>query len=97
MADREYEQLGSFFVYRRYRNIHRFFESYKYHRCEKKYTAMVQIDVNKCFDSIYTHSAAWATIGKSQAKFDITKSNTTFGGHFDGLMQNLNQKETRRP
>ncbi len=94
MADREYEQLGSYFVYRKYRNIHRFFESYKYHRCEKKYAAMVQVDVNKCFDSIYTHSATWATIGKSQAKFDIAKSNTTFAGQFDGLMQNLNQKET---
>jgi hypothetical protein len=33
--DREYEQIGSYFVYRKYRNIHRFFESYKYHRCEK--------------------------------------------------------------
>ncbi len=33
--DREYEQLGSYFVYRKYRNIHRFFESYKYHRSEK--------------------------------------------------------------
>lgn len=30
--DREYEQLGSYFVYKKYRNIHRFFESYKYHR-----------------------------------------------------------------
>lgn len=31
----EYEQLGSYFVYERYRNIHQFFESYKYHRSEK--------------------------------------------------------------
>ncbi|WP_158819994.1 antiviral reverse transcriptase Drt3b [Granulicella sp. S156] len=94
MVDREYEQLGSYFVYRKYRNIHRFFESYKYHRCEKKYTAMVQVDVNKCFDSIYTHSISWSTIGKSQAKFDIKKSNTTFAGQFDNLMQKLNQRET---
>ena len=94
MGDREYEQLGSYFVYRKYRNIHRFFESYKYHRCEKKYDAMVQVDVSKCFDSIYTHSISWATIGKSQAKFDIEKSNSTFAGQFDKLMQNLNQRET---
>lgn len=94
MGDREYEQLGSYFVYRKYRNIHRFFESYKYHRCEKKYNAMVQVDVSKCFDSIYTHSISWATMGKSQAKFDIEKSNSTFAGQFDKLMQNLNQRET---
>lgn len=92
--DREYEQLGSYFVYRKYRNIHRFFESYKYHRSEKKYDAMVQIDVNKCFDSIYTHSLPWAVLGKEQTKFSLDDSKGTFGGRFDSLMQNLNHKET---
>ncbi len=92
--DREYEQLGSYFVYRKYRNIHRFFESYKYHRSEKKYNAMVQIDVNKCFDSIYTHSLPWALMGKDQTKFSLDESKGTFGGRFDALMQDLNHKET---
>lgn len=92
--DREYEQLGSYFVYRKYRNIHRFFESYKYHRSEKKYDAMVQIDVSKCFDSIYTHSLPWAVLGKDQTKFSLDESKVTFGGQFDALMQNLNHKET---
>jgi len=85
----EYEQLGSYFVYRKYRNIHRFFESYKYHRSEKKYDAMVQIDVSKCFDSIYTHSLPWAALGKDQTKFSLEQSKATFGGLFDTLMQNL--------
>jgi hypothetical protein len=92
--DREYEQLGSYFVYQKYRNIHRFFESYQYHRSEKKYEAMVQIDVNKCFDSIYTHSLPWSVLGKDQTKFKLEESKTTFGGRFDTLMQNLNHKET---
>ncbi|AFJ02686.1 Reverse transcriptase (RNA-dependent DNA polymerase) [Methylophaga frappieri] len=92
--DKEYEQLGSYFVYKKYRNIHQFFESYKYHRCEKKYDAMVQIDVNKCFDSIYTHSLPWAVLGKSQTKFSLSESKHTFGGLFDTLMQNLNHNET---
>lgn len=91
---REYEQLGSFFVYQKYRNIHRFFESPKYHRCEKKYDAMVQIDINKCFDSIYTHSLPWAILGKDQTKFSLESSKDTFGGRFDALMQRLNHKET---
>lgn len=91
---REYEQLGSYFVYQRYRNIHRFFESHQYHRSEKKYDAMVQIDVNKCFDSIYTHSLPWSVLGKDQTKFNLDESKDTFGGRFDALMQNLNHKET---
>lgn len=92
--DREYEQLGSYFVYEKYRNIHRFFESYKYHRSEKKYDAMVQIDISKCFDSIYTHSLPWAVLGKDQTKFKIDESKRTFAGRFDTLMQNLNHNET---
>lgn len=91
---REYEQLGSYFVYRNYRNIHRFFESYKYHRCEKKYNAMVQIDISKCFDSIYTHSLPWSIIGKNQTKFHLDGSKSTFGGRFDAIIQQLNQNET---
>lgn len=93
-SDQEYEQLGSYFVYQKYRNIHRFFESYKYHRSEKKYDAMVQLDVSKCFDSIYTHSLPWAVLGKDQTKFSLDESKDTFGGRFDALMQNLNHKET---
>jgi hypothetical protein len=91
---REYEQLGSYFVYRKYRNIHRFFESNEYHRSEKKYDLMVQIDISKCFDSIYTHSLPWAILGKDQTKFSLDESKATFAGRFDALMQNLNQKET---
>ena len=92
--DREYEQLGSYFVYKKYRNIHRFFESYKYHRSEKKYDAMVQIDVSKCFDSIYSHSLPWAVLGKAQTKFGLEESKRTFAGRFDTVMQNLNHNET---
>ncbi len=92
--DREYEQIGSYFVYRKYRNIHRFFESYEYHRCEKRYNAMLRIDVSKCFDSIYTHSLSWAVIGKSQTKFHLKESKATFAGRFDAVMQQLNQNET---
>lgn len=92
--NREYKQIGSYFVYRKYRNIHRFFESHKYHRCEKKYNAMVQIDISKCFDSIYTHSLPWAVIGKSQTKFNLGDSKSTFAGRFDAMMQHLNQNET---
>ena len=95
--DREYEEVGSYFVYEKYQNIHRFFESYEYHRCEKKYDSMVQIDVSKCFDSIYTHSLSWAILGKDQTKQTrrhLSLSKSTFGGKFDLMMQRLNNNET---
>jgi hypothetical protein len=93
-AEREYDQYGSFFKYRAFSNIHRFFESYKYHRSEKKYDAMLSIDVSRCFDSIYTHSIEWAILGKSQAKFAMKGSKGTFPSRFDKLISSLNERET---
>jgi hypothetical protein len=91
---REYEQLGSFFVYRRYNNIYKFFESPQYHRAEKRFDAMVQLDISRCFDSIYTHSLAWALIGKQAVKAGLGASNKTFPGLFDELIRSLNYNET---
>ncbi len=93
-TDKEYDQIGSFFVYRIVNNVFKFFESYRYHRAEKRFDAMVQIDVSKCFDSIYTHSLPWATLGKQPVKDNLKGSLSTFPAKFDKLMQSLNQAET---
>ncbi|MDP3749712.1 MAG: antiviral reverse transcriptase Drt3b [Phenylobacterium sp.] len=90
----EYDQLGSYFRYRRFNNIHKFFESPIYHRAEMEFDAMLQMDVSKCFDSIYTHSLSWSLIGKQATKDDIPASRKTFGGAFDELMQQTNDAET---
>lgn len=91
---KEYDQIGSFFVYDSYSNVFKFFESYQYHRSEKRFNAMVKVDIAKCFDSIYTHSLPWAIHGNRAVKDGLNPSKTTFGGRFDALMQNLNQNET---
>lgn len=93
-SNKEYENLKSFFSYKNYSNVHKFYESYKYHRCEQKYNALMKLDISKCFDSIYTHSLAWALIGKEIVKEDIEESKKTFAGKFDRFMQDLNHKET---
>lgn len=92
--EKEYENLKSFFVYKNYSNVYKFYESYKYQRCEKKYDKMFKFDISKCFDSIYTHSISWALLGKEIVKDKIKASKKTFGGIFDRLMQNLNYDET---
>lgn len=92
--DSEYENLKSFFSYRKYSNIHKFYESYQFHRSEKKYNKLLKIDVTKCFDSIYTHTLPWALLNKSIVKTNIEPSLATFGGEFDRLMQDLNANET---
>lgn len=92
--DKEYENLKTFFVYKKYSNIHKFYESYQYHRSEKKYNRLFKFDISKCFDSIYTHSITWALLDKSVVKKFLGVPKNTFGDRFDVLMQKLNYNET---
>jgi Reverse transcriptase (RNA-dependent DNA polymerase) len=91
---KEYENLKSFFRYKDYSNVHKFYESYKYHRCEQKYNALLKLDITKCFDSIYTHSLAWALIGKEEVKDSLNVLEGTFADKFDKFMQAANYRET---
>ena len=93
-SDKEYEISGSFFSYQDYSNIHRFFESPKYHRSERKFRQMLKMDISKCFDSIYTHSIAWAINGKEQTKDNISSLNGTFADKFDSILTKMNRSET---
>ncbi|MEJ1412734.1 MAG: antiviral reverse transcriptase Drt3b [Candidatus Sedimenticola sp. (ex Thyasira tokunagai)] len=97
--DKRYKNLKSFFGYRKISNIHQFFESNEYHSCEQKYNNMAQLDISKCFDSIYTHSISWATFGREIVKNEIASTgnkslNTSFADDFDRLMRNQNYNET---
>jgi hypothetical protein len=88
------EHLKSFFTYKQYSNIHRFFESYEYQRSEKRFNKLYKFDINKCFDSVYTHTIAWALLNKEIVKDNLEPSGSTFAGKFDKLMQNMNYGET---
>lgn len=94
VSGKEYEHLKSFFVYRNYSNIYKFYESYRYHRSEKKYNNLTKLDISKCFDSIYTHSVGWATIGKDALKESLSRGKGSFPDRFDRLMQCMNMGET---
>lgn len=91
--EEEYENLKSFFVYEKYSNIHKFYDDFLFHRCEKKYNHLIKLDLTRCFDSIYTHSMAWAIYGKEYTKAN-NFARTSFGYEFDKLMQALNYQET---
>lgn len=56
----------------------------------------MRFDIQKCFDSIYTHTIAWATQGGKVAykKTFEGRDSSTFGGIFDTIMQRLNYNET---
>ncbi|MGD0697050.1 MAG: antiviral reverse transcriptase Drt3b [Terriglobia bacterium] len=93
-SGQESENLRSFFVYKDYSHIFKFYESVKFHGCEKKYNRLLKLDISKCFDSVYTHSLQWALLGKGTVKEERKKSNRTFGGRFDEFMRQANYDET---
>jgi len=82
----------TFFSYRGYDRLYKFFESKDYFKLEKRYEIMLTLDVSKCFDSIYTHTMSWAVKDKEFSKKNISEA--TFASEFDKLMQNANHGET---
>ncbi len=88
----ELAKLVSFFAYEKYNLLNKFYESKEFIRLEKKFEILRQIDVSKCFYSIYTHSIAWATKSKDFAKKN--KGAHSFESCFDSLMQRSNYNET---
>ncbi|MGO1531806.1 MAG: antiviral reverse transcriptase Drt3b [Micrococcaceae bacterium] len=92
-SDLEYTHVSSYFSYRRYNNINRFYSSPEFQACERKYPHLMRADVSKCFDSVYTHTVSWVTNGVRASK-NRRGTKETFGDKFDHLMQYVNYAET---
>lgn len=82
----------SYFSYRGYTRLHKFWNSFELLKLEKRYRYLLMIDVSAFFSSIYTHSLSWSTHGKEFSK-DLNRA-SYFSGDFDRLMQNSNHGET---
>lgn len=89
---REPKYSSSFFSYRRYPFLHKFYDSLEFLDLEKKFDNMLQFDIANCFENIYTHSISWAVKDKSFAK--AFHDRDSFEREFDTLMQKANYNET---
>lgn len=89
-----YENLRSFFVYEKFSNVFKFYESQDHLRSERDFQYLTKFDISSCFDSIYTHSIAWAVYGKEFSKRNLPALKDAFPGKFDALMQRVNYNET---
>lgn len=91
----EYENLKTYFSYKKYSNIYKFYEDYRYQRAEKKFKHLIKFDLQSCFDSIYTHTISWATAGGAdKVKVLPGYHGSWLGDAFDNLMQSVNARET---
>ena len=87
----EQGHASSYFAYKKYNLLYKFYESYEYQGLEKKYSHLLRFDISKCFDSIYTHTIAWAVKNKSYAK---SNNGFSFENQFDKVISNSNHGET---
>lgn len=85
--------LSSYFSYRGYTRLYKFFDSQEFVRLEQRFSSFWSLDISKCFDSIYTHSITWALKTKVYSKNNARVKNS-FGSVFDRLMQACNYNET---
>lgn len=88
----EIKTSSNYFVYSKYSHMYKFFDSYEFHRLEKKFNYFMSLDISKCFYNIYTHSLCWAVKDKDYAKKNASKN--SFENKFDKLMQESNYNET---
>ena len=94
VSGENYENLRSFFVYEKFSNVFKFYESEEHLQCERDFRFLTKYDISGCFDGIYTHSLPWAIYGKNYAKGHMSRLRNSFANKFDSLMQRVNYNET---
>lgn len=94
LRGKEDRYLRSFFVYKNVSALHQFYDSAEYHEAEKSFQFLTRVDLTRCFDSIYTHSIAWAVHERESVKRDIDGHGGTFANEFDRVMRWANDNET---
>jgi len=92
VLDKETRLLKSYFTYKKYDLLYKFYSSYEYQRLEQRFSYLIEFDITKCFYNIYTHSITWAVKDKESAKKNSKKK--AFENDFDKLMQRSNYNET---
>ena len=91
--EKVYMHVRSFFAYKEFDRLYKFFESEKFLKLERSYPILARADIANCFDNIYTHTIEWA-IKDVQISKRKTGKRLGFGPEFDTLMQNMNYGET---
>lgn len=82
---------SSYFTYRKYNFLYKYYDSYESHRIEKKFENLTRFDISKCFHNIYIPTLSWASKTKKFSK----KYNGaySFEGKFQNIMKNANDLE----
>lgn len=88
------KHASSYFSYKGFNRIHKLYSSPLYKELESKFPFMFFLDVANCFDSIYTHTIAWAAKDKNYIKDNYVNWSNQFSQKLDTTMQRSNSNET---
>lgn len=78
---------SSFFEYRKFSFLYKFYDSYDFHRIEKKFNHLYKFDIAKCFGSISTFNVPLSLKDVSSYKNSIGDFN--FENNFRRVMESL--------
>jgi hypothetical protein len=84
----QFKYASSFFLYKKYAFLYKFYDSYEFHRIEKKFKKLLKFDISKCFDNISTKRLGETVKGEIYHKENIAKDN--FENKFSRLMEGAN-------
>lgn len=89
------EVSNPYFRYKEFDFLYKFYKSQHFTDQELKFNFLLKLDIQKCFESIYTHSIEWAIYGKQNIKTSLRDGNKDrFGAILDKVVQNFNDAET---
>jgi hypothetical protein len=84
----QFKYSSSFFSYKKYDFLYKFYDSYEFHRIEKKFKKLIKFDIAKCFDHIATRRLGESIKDESYQRENKRKHN--FESVFSTLMKNSN-------
>jgi hypothetical protein len=84
---KEPKYASSFFEYKKVAFLYKFYDSYEFHRIERKFNKLMKFDIAKCFGSISTFMVPISLKGNDKYKRDINLHN--FENDFSQVMSSL--------
>ena len=92
IEDTQPKYASSFFKYKKYDFLYKFYDSYEFHKIEKKFHYLFKLDISKCFDSISTSMLINSLRTENQAK--EAKNHSNFESTFSSALEKANYGRT---
>lgn len=87
------ESSGVYFNHKPYKRITDFYNSELFAFAEDRFAQLLKLDIQDCFNSIYTHSYKWTVSNKTYDSKNLNNASMIYKG-IDTFLQNINGSKT---